>query len=111
MENAQYFQADDNAFSAAFADSYLQEPNNLQQVYPADIQDQHFNQFQQEFPTNEQQSFMEMLPPPPPQESKHSNNEPDEELTSEQLDDIEINQFAPKTRKQTLWGVKKFKSK
>lgn len=112
MENAPYFQnADDNSFSGAFADIYLQNPHNLQQVEAESIQDEHYNNFQQNFPSNEPQSFLQMMPPPPAVADDENTKDPNDdlELNPDQIDDIECNQFAPKTKKQTNWGVKKFR--
>lgn len=113
MEDAASFSgADDNTFSSAFADIYLENPINLQQVDPSLIQDQDLNNFEQQYVENQAESFMEMLAPAPPMAPPIENNEQadeDLELSSEQINDIESNQFAPKTRKQTTWGVRKFK--
>lgn len=109
MENAA---ADDYTFSGAFADMYLQNAVNLQQVDATNIQDQDLNNFNEQYAANGGESFIEMLGPPPGSPIADSNNADegdDIELSEQQIDDIECNQFAPKTKKQTTWGVRKFK--
>lgn len=113
MADASHFhQADDNTFSAAFADIYLQDSSNLEQVDPSTLQDHDLSNINEEYPTIHGESFMELLGPAPAQDAPIETNENEEhkvELSSDKIDEIESNQFAPKTKKQTNWGVRKFK--
>lgn len=113
MDGASGFsEADDNSFSSAFADFYLQNPVNLEQVNPAVLQDHDLNNINEQYPTIEPQSFLELVGPAPIAPAAIDNNdkkEDDTELSPDKIDEIESNQFAPKTKKQTTWGVKKFK--
>lgn len=114
MENAQNFGADDNTFSSAFAVIYLEEPINLQQVDSSNIIDHDLNNFNQEFPTNKEQSFIDLLGPPPVSpiaDADAAHNVDELELASDKIDEIKSKQFAPKTKKQTNWGVRKFRGK
>lgn len=108
MANAEDFAADNNNFNYAFADMFLENPVNLQEINVQDIQDAD-NQFEEQYIASNEKTYAE-LNPVPQQQTANSGNVPDaEELNQDQIDEIEELQFAPKTKKQTLWGVKIFR--
>lgn len=85
--------ADKNSFSPAFVDIFLQLPKQLQDVDPKNIQDEYFSDIQQEYHQMEPQNYPPVIYVP---------MDLKDELSTEQIDEIELSQFASKTKKNRL---------
>lgn len=86
----------------------MDNPVNLQQVDVNNIQDPDFNAINEQYPANNDANYINLQLAPVAIENQPAEQD-DMELPPDKIDEIESNQFAPKTKKQTLWGVKKFR--
>lgn len=108
MENAaDYYCADENSFSSAFAGYYLENPQNLEQVNAKNIQDADLNGTLQDISAFARENNINVQRPNVADDStSHWNH-----VTENEVDDVQNEAAKPKTHRQTKWGVNVFRGK